>query len=62
VDDDLSFDCPRCGRAVVERLWGPCRACREDLVRLQWRDAETLEAARFEPTMHVTPNHVATKD
>lgn len=65
TDDDLeTFDCPRCGEAAHERFWGPCRACREQLVAA-YRSEQTgaeVERARFEPAMHVVPNHVATKD
>lgn len=60
------FACPRCGQTVEERFWGPCRSCREQLVASYQSDgdrqAEEVEAARFEPAMHVVPNHVATKD
>ncbi len=67
TEDQLSpFECPRCGRTVEERFWGPCRTCREQLVAAYQTDhdgdrAET-ETRRFEPSMHVVPNHVATKD
>jgi hypothetical protein len=60
------FDCPRCGAPVEERLWGPCRACRAQLVASYARETVALgtatEPSRFEPAMHVVPNHVATKD
>lgn len=60
------FPCPRCGQTVEERFWGPCRACREQLVATYQADTarETTESegSRFEPAMHVVPNHVATKD
>lgn len=74
LDADLQFDCPRCGSPVSERLYGPCGACRAELVALHATDAD-LEgevtdgsatdgsaAGRFEPGMNVVPNHVATKD
>ena len=58
-----AFDCPRCGSAVEERFWGPCQACRAALVAAQRGEQEAeAEASRFEPSMHVVPNHVATKD
>jgi hypothetical protein len=63
--DDVTvapFDCPRCGAGVTERFYGPCGSCRDDLVRNQGGAARDVEAARFEPRMHVTPNAVATKD
>jgi hypothetical protein len=65
ADDPLgSFDCPRCGRTVEERFYGPCCDCRVELAA-RWRSAEgggPSETSRFEPVMHVVPNHVATKD
>lgn len=68
TSDDLeAFDCPRCGGAVEERFWGPCRSCRQALVAAHQAspagaDGGRIGAARFEPAMHVVPNHVATKD
>jgi hypothetical protein len=62
---ESTFTCPRCSSEVTERFWGPCTACREELNRLMTARAERgegFEPARFEPAMHVTPNHVATKD
>lgn len=60
-----AFDCPRCGTTVTERFWGPCSTCRSELTAAYSRagagDAE-VQATRFEPAMHVVPNHVATKD
>jgi hypothetical protein len=61
-DDLLPFACPRCGSEVAERLWGPCRSCRDDLTTVMRRQAEQIETERYEPAMHVVPNHVATKD
>ena len=65
--DDLldPFDCPRCGSTVAERFWGPCTACRTQMTEAYDRAGTgAAEAAptRFEPSMHVVPNHVATKD
>lgn len=60
-----TFSCPRCGAEVTERFWGPCAACRHQLAQAATPAANSsagFEAARFEPAMHVTPNHVATKD
>ena len=60
------FACPRCGRNVEERFWGPCRSCRDELVASNQSSGDAhgdeAEATRFEPAMHVVPNHVATKD
>jgi hypothetical protein len=61
-EDLLPFACPRCGVEVTERLWGPCRSCRDDLTTSMKRQAEQIESERYEPVMHVVPNHVATKD
>jgi hypothetical protein len=62
--EPLTFDCPRCGTAVVEAYYGPCGACRTVLkVTLARADAGGDAApARFEPKMNVVPNQVATKD
>ena len=62
--DDLDpFPCPRCGLVVTERFWGPCTACRAQLVEIRTGEGRTSPAeGRFEPAMHVVPNHVATKD
>jgi hypothetical protein len=60
--ETTTFACPRCGNEVTERLWGPCRACRAELVSRMRSEAVEAESARFEPAMHVVPNHVATKD
>ena len=59
----LEFTCPRCATAVAERFYGPCGTCRSALGALGG-DATATDAVteRFEPKMHVTPNHVATKD
>ena len=62
VDDDLTFDCPRCAGTVTERLYGPCLACRDDLRATQGLGARDITAAAYEPKMNVTPNAVAVKD
>jgi hypothetical protein len=60
------FACPRCGNAVSERFYGPCQACRGQLQAAMSSSAteagEAPASSRFEPAMHVVPNHVATKD
>lgn len=69
-DEDLdTFECPRCGRTAHERFWGPCGPCREQLVAAYAAERSggeesggEVESSRFEPAMHVVPNHVATKD
>jgi hypothetical protein len=66
VDSELEFRCPRCGQPANERFYGPCTPCREQLVATFSDTGIAPEAgaapARFEPGMHVVPNHVATKD
>lgn len=59
---DRAFACPRCSATVEERFWGPCSRCRAELVAAHRGEAVEVESTRFEPSMHVTPNHVATKD
>lgn len=58
----LTFTCPRCAHDVDERFYGPCTACREQLVATMRRDAQDVENAAYEPKMNVVPNQVATKD
>lgn len=58
----LTFACPRCASDVDERFYGPCAACRDQLVATMRRDAQDVEAAAYEPKMNVVPNQVATKD
>ena len=61
--DPITFDCPRCGTAVEQRFWGPCSDCRAALVAAYLGEGTgPVETTRFEPAMHVVPNHVATKD
>ncbi|MDA8043677.1 MAG: hypothetical protein M0Z30_00315 [Actinomycetota bacterium] len=61
-----TFECPRCGATAQERFWGPCTGCRSALVAAYRAEAaargEVPETTPFEPSMHVVPNHVATKD
>lgn len=60
--ETTDFVCPRCGRDAVERFWGPCGSCRAELAAAVQGEAREVEATRFEPSLHVVPNHVATKD
>ncbi len=62
AEDVLWFSCPRCGEDATARTYGPCASCRDQLVQTFWGHARAVDADRFEPAMHVTPNHVATKD
>jgi hypothetical protein len=61
-EGDVEFSCPRCEKTTEARFWGPCDACREDLVGRARRDARDVEVAAYEPKMNVVPNQVATKD
>ena len=56
------FDCPRCGTSVVERLWGPCEACRAQLRATYGGEAQQVESEAYVPKVNVTPNAVALKD
>jgi hypothetical protein len=58
----LSFDCPRCSKAVEETYYGPCEPCRAQLVAAYAGGARDVEVAAYEPKMNVVPNQVATKD
>jgi len=60
--DQQSFVCPRCRAEVTERFWGPCADCRHALEAAVAGEAHHVDAGRYEPAMHVVPNHVATKD
>jgi hypothetical protein len=64
MTETLSFACPRCHIEVTERLWGPCSQCRQELVATLGGPGTEPPASptRFEPAVHVVPNHVATKD
>jgi Fe-S cluster biogenesis protein NfuA len=54
--------CPRCRSAAQVRYYGPCESCRDALRTAMVGVAREVEAAAFEPAMHVTPNAVALKD
>ncbi|HEX2848916.1 MAG TPA: hypothetical protein VHN98_00100 [Acidimicrobiales bacterium] len=62
ASDLLDITCPRCGRAVVERYYGPCTVCRDELRATMGGEARDVEVAAYEPKMNVVPNQVATKD
>jgi phage tail protein X len=61
-DADLDHDCPRCGRAVTTRFYGPCPACVEALAEAYPGLARDVQAPEYEPKMNVVPNQIATKD
>jgi NMD protein affecting ribosome stability and mRNA decay len=58
------FACPRCGKEVTERFYGPCEDCRVQLTETMGAkpSAEVGEPTRYEPKMNVVRNFVATKD
>lgn len=59
----VTFDCPRCGTATDNDLYGPCPRCRTELRLAYAGDARTdVVAAAYEPKMNVTPNAVAARD
>lgn len=58
----MEIACPRCGRQVDERFYGPCETCRLELRAAFQREGRVVEVAEYEPKMNVTPNAVATKD
>ena len=61
-EDPQRFDCPRCGAATETPFYGPCPSCRAVLQATQAGRARASESNRFEPSMHVVPNQVATKE
>lgn len=61
-DERAEFCCPRCGRPVVERFYGPCAACCGQLRAAVAGEARQVEVAAFEPKLHVVPNQVASKE
>jgi hypothetical protein len=56
---DLEFACPRCQSPTLARYYGPCEACRSDLVAKLGGNAREVELDTYEPKMNVTPNAVA---
>ena len=58
----LAITCPRCGRQVAARFYGPCGDCHDDLRATFAATARVIEVAAYEPKMNVTPNAVALKD
>ena len=62
LDADLDFTCPRCTQAVRERVYGPCRACRDQLRATVAGVVRDLVVEEYTPKMNVTPNAVASKE
>ena len=58
----MHVTCPRCGRDVDERFYGPCATCRDDLRAAFVNEARVVDVAEYEPKINVTPNAVALKD
>jgi NMD protein affecting ribosome stability and mRNA decay len=59
---DTTVVCPRCGRTVTVRFYGPCDDCRSDLRAAYRNEGRVVEVAEYQPKMNVTPNAVASKD
>jgi hypothetical protein len=60
--DLLETTCPRCGRAVHERFYGPCTECRTELRMKMAGEAREVEVGAYVPKMNVVPNQIATKE
>ena len=58
----MEFTCPRCSSSVTEEYYGPCTACRTELLAMYASEGRVVEVAEYEPKMNVTPNAVALKD
>jgi hypothetical protein len=58
----VPLTCPRCGREVDERYYGPCARCRDELRAALRCEGRVVEVAEYEPKLNVTPNAVATKE
>jgi hypothetical protein len=58
----IDSECLRCHTTEAMRVPGLCTGCREELAVKFAADVKNIEVARYEPTMHVTPNAVALKD
>jgi endogenous inhibitor of DNA gyrase (YacG/DUF329 family) len=58
----LTVTCPRCGRTVEQRFYGPCAGCVEELHARFAGEARTVAAEEYVPKTNVVPNAVATKD
>ncbi len=55
--------CPRCGAEAVQRFYGPCPSCRDELAAtMVQRGEKSATAGAFVPKANVVANHVATKD
>ena len=62
VAADLAVTCPRCGKEVHSRFYGPCESCRTQLRAAYAGLAREVEVEEYVPKMNVTPNAVALKD
>ena len=58
----MEFSCPRCQAQTIDHYYGPCSACRSDLVAKYAGLGRAVEVAEYEPKMNVTPNAVALND
>lgn len=62
VAEDIETACPRCGKDVVLRFYGPCEPCAKELRASQAGEKSDLEDVEYIPNMNVTPNAVASKE
>ena len=62
AEPELDFTCPRCGTSAQSQFYGPCPDCRTQLLAAQRGTGRVVEVGRFEPSLHVVPNQVATKE
>ncbi len=60
--DQNEITCPRCRRAAIVRFYGPCDACRSELVAKMAGTRHHLVSKSYEPKANVVPNFVATKE
>jgi hypothetical protein len=58
----IDSECLRCHTTEPMHVPGLCAGCRDELGVKFAADVKNIEVARYEPTMHVTPNAVALKD
>jgi hypothetical protein len=62
ASSSIEITCPRCGSPASVNFYGPCASCRDELRATVGGEQRSVDAAEFEPKMHVTPNAVALKE
>lgn len=55
----LDFTCPRCAAGVVAPFYGPCDACRAQLIETMQVASREVETEAYVPKMNVVANNVA---